>query len=136
MFGILEDDLDGRRPRMLRALHPLVPVCHDNSPDFLAWLRANFDAVRILSLDHDLGPSRVRDDGERWEPGTGMDVVDYLVTRKPAFPVIVHSSNPVSVPTMLRCLQEAGWSAHRAVPLGDDWIERDWLSIVRTLLPR
>ncbi len=134
MFGILDDDVEGRLPRMRAVAAPLVPVCHDNAPAFLAWIRGAIDQVTLLSLDHDLGPSCEGENGERWEPGTGMDVVDFLVTQKPSFPIIVHSSNPISVPVMFRRLEEAGWSVHRAVPIGDDWVEVDWIKVVKDLL--
>lgn len=135
MIGILDDDVEGRVPRMIASLAPIVPTTRDNAPAFLDWLKGGLPTARLLSLDHDLGPSRARDDGERWDPGTGMDVVDYLVTQKPSCPVIVHSSNPISVPVMIMRLEEAGWSVHRAVPISSDWIETDWIRLVKSLAP-
>jgi hypothetical protein len=134
MIGILEDDLDGRQVRFREALKELGPVTyHDNAPDFLCWLGENLASLRLLSLDHDLGPSRERN-GERFDPGEGMQIVDFLVVKPPACPIIVHSSNPYASPTMVRRLQEAGWSAERIVPWGDDWIGTVWLRRVKELL--
>lgn len=134
VVGILEDDLEGRHPQFRRALAALGPdvriVLHDNAPDFVAWLERSFESIRLLSLDHDLGPSRERDGG-RFDPGSGMAVVEALVKRRPAFPVIVHSSNPYDAPTMVRRLEEAGWTAQRIVPWGDEWIPTVWLELVR-----
>jgi len=134
VIGILEDDVDGRQARFREALKELGPVTYyDNAPDFLCWLAQNLASLRLLSLDHDLGPSRDRN-GERFDPGEGMQIVDFLVTQRPVCPVIVHSSNPVRSPTMVRRLEEAGWSAERIVPWGDDWIGTVWVARARQLL--
>jgi len=137
VIGILEDDVEGRQALFRASLADLGDFSmHDNAPDFLQWLEGAFGSIRLLSLDHDLGPSRPRDHGERFEPGVGMHVVDFLLTRKPAFPVIVHSSNPYDAPTMVVRLEQAGWSAERIVPWGDDWIPTVWKKRVRELLVR
>jgi Cyclic-phosphate processing Receiver domain len=134
MIGILEDDLDGRQVRFREALKDLGPaIYHDNAPDFLCWLGEHLASLRLLSLDHDLGPSRDLN-GERFDPGEGMQIVDFLVTRPPACPIIVHSSNSDASQTMVRRLEEAGWPAERIVPWGDDWIGTVWLARVRQLL--
>ena len=99
-------------------------VLHDSAPDMLAWLKKSWDEVCLLSLDHDLGPSR--NDGT-FEPGTGADVSRFLLTRTPAFPVILHSSNPMAVQGMESDLLGAGWVVTRVTPYFDlEWIERDW----------
>ena len=136
MIGILEDDLEGRQVLFRAALRDLgAATIHDNAPDFLRWLDDAFGTIRLLSLDHDLGPSRERD-GVRFEPGDGMQAVDFLVNRKAAFPIIVHSSNPYAAPTMVRRLEEAGWSAERIVPWGEQWIPTVWKARVGQLLLR
>jgi hypothetical protein len=136
VIGILEDDVERRQVLFRAALADLGSVTiHDNAPDFLRWLQEASGSIRLLSLDHDLGPSRQRD-GRRFEPGVGMDVVDYLVTQEPAFPIIVHSSNPYGAPTMVRRLEEAGWSTERIVPWGEDWIPTVWKARAQHLLLR
>jgi hypothetical protein len=90
-------------------------------------------SIHLLSLDHDLGPSRERN-GERFEPGTGMQVVDFLVSQRPTFPVIVHSSNPIDTPLMRSRLEEAGWTVYRVVPFREDWVAVEWLETVREAL--
>jgi hypothetical protein len=138
LAGILDDAeirLQGFR-ETLSAIAPSIEiVCHDNAPDFLRWLRGAAKTVRFLSLDHDLGPSRERE-GERFDPGVGMDVVNFLLTQEPAFPVIVHSSNPIDGPSMVRRLEEAGWTVHRVVPFMDGWIATAWRARVLELLSR
>src|SRR5262249_54281609 len=87
------------------------------------WLRQPGVRLALLCLDHDLGPNRRRD-GEVFDPGTGRDVVDYLLTWEPACPVIVHSSNGPAAAGMRQALKEAGWVHARDVPLNVvGWVE-------------
>ena len=102
----------------------------------LAWLRDHLERAPIIALDHDLGPSRLRD-GERFEPGIGRDVADYLATRAPVCPVVIHSSNSPAADGMQFCLEAAGWTVTRVYPCDDlAWIERDWLAELRRFLKR
>jgi hypothetical protein len=137
IVAVLEDDIDGRQPRFRAAISNLPSssriVIHDNAPDFVAWLEKSFASIRLMTLDHDLGPSRDRG-GERFDPESGMQVVEALLKRKPAFPILVHSSNPYDAPTMVRRLEEAGWTVRRIVPWGDEWIPTVWLDAARKLL--
>jgi hypothetical protein len=137
LIGILDDDIEFRQDQMVKAIASLgtevKPICHDNVKDFLEWLAGALTSIRLLSLDHDLGPSRERN-GERFEPGTGMEIVDFLVLNRPTFPIIVHSSNPLDGPTMVRRLEEAGWTVHRVIPFMDDWITAVWLKKVQDAL--
>jgi hypothetical protein len=137
LIGILDDDIELRQNEMVKAIASLgieaKPICHDNAKDFIEWLTGALTSIRLLSLDHDLGPSRERN-GERFEPGTGMEVVDFLVLNRPIFPIIVHSSNPIDGPAMVRRLQEAGWTVHRVIPFMDDWIPAVWLKKVQEAL--
>ena len=138
LVGILEDDREGRLAAMLPVLEGLAAeaVAHDDAPGFLAWLEGAWDDVRLLSLDHDLGPTRQTIEGGRFDPGTGMDVVAFLEARAPRFPVIVHSSNPYAVPSMLYRLEAAGWTVQRVAPFGDQWVEGIWARTVAEQLGR
>lgn len=135
LVGILEDDAEGRIPLFRRVLDELKidAVFHDNAPDFLKWLESAAGRVALLSLDHDLGPTRERD-GREFDPGTGRDVSKYLIRVAPRFPVIVHSSNPLDGPAMVFDLEPAGWRVLRLPPWGDDWIPTAWARRVRELL--
>jgi hypothetical protein len=137
IIGILDDDIEFRQNQMLKAIASLgtdvKPICHDNVQDFLEWLAGALTSIRLLSLDHDLGPSRQRN-GERFEPGTGMEIVDFLVLKRPTFPIIVHSSNPLDGSTMVRRLEEAGSTVHRVFPSMDGWITAVWLKTVQDAL--
>jgi hypothetical protein len=112
-----------------------VPVIHqDNVPDTLEWLRENLGQTILIALDHDLGPSRLRD-GHRFEPGIGREVADFLAKRSPVCPVIIHSSNSPAAEGMVGCLRGAGWAVIRVYPFDDlAWVERDWKPALQRLV--
>ncbi len=132
MIGILED-ADARRFGFRQALAAVDPrievVFHDNAPDFVAWLRSSMGLVRLVSLDGDLFLCDTQPD-----PGTGLDVVQFLTSSAPSFPVIVHSANPTRGEAMMAALAGAGWDACRADPLQLDWMTRQWLPAVKRAL--
>ena len=119
---------------LLAAVTDLPVVLHDNAPDLIQWLREHLNRSLLIILDHDLGPSRLRD-GERFEPGIGREVADLLAEHPPVCPVLIHSSNSPAAQGMQFCLEAAGWSVTRVYPFdGFAWIERDWLPEVQRLL--
>ncbi len=126
---VLEDDPDrvaAMRQQMAARFPSYEVVLFDNAPDTIEWLRVNLDRAALICLDHDLGPNRVRA-GETFDPGTGREVVDYLATRRPSCPVIVHTTNHLAAPGMERELTEAGWTFCRVVPYEDlRWIDEAW----------
>src|SRR5262245_33208529 len=88
------------------------------------------DDVLIVSLDHDL--FEAVDAGD--DP-TGMQVVDELVARPPAFPVIVHSSNAQAARTMVQRLKRRHWTVVSVMPIEDTaWIGREWYYELRRLI--
>jgi hypothetical protein len=133
---LLEDD-----PRRAAAMIEVVQsalrlpvVQHDNAPDMVEWLEANLDGAVLIALDHDLGPSRSRD-GQRFEPGIGRAVADFLAERSPTCPVVIHSSNAPAAEGMRICLEAGGWAVTRVYPFDDlAWMERDWLPEVQRLV--
>ena len=106
----------------------------DNAPDTNKWLKENLSSVVFMSLDHDLGPNRERE-GQVFDPGTGKDVVDYLETKKPVCPIIVHSSNYEGRNRMIFSLDAAGWVTSYIIPHDElKWIYDTWrLEIVKLL---
>jgi hypothetical protein len=129
VIAVLEDDA-GRTAAMHGVLSSVAPaadvVFFDNAPDMIDWLTSNLSNVRLLCLDHDLGPNRERD-GERFDPGIGRDVVDFLINHAPACSVIIHSSNSIGANGMKTALELAGWSAERVGPYGDlTWVTERW----------
>jgi hypothetical protein len=105
--------------------------------DIIPWPDANLMVAEmgqflhttfLISLDHDLEPTGPRD------PGDGLHVAKHLATLPPACPVVIHTSNGVRGDAMEGELDLAGWTYHRVVPLGDDWIEVDWFQLVKRAL--
>ncbi|MBI3879122.1 MAG: hypothetical protein HY301_03545 [Verrucomicrobia bacterium] len=82
----------------------------------------------LISLDHDLNSVTGAD------PGTGLDVAEFLASRQPTCPVVIHSSNVEKSWSMHNELRFAGWTVERVGPLGDDWIMTTWISTVTRLL--
>ena len=128
---ILIMDDDERRLNSMSALiagtYPnYESVLIDNAPDTIAWLKSNLSSAVLISLDHDLGPNRERD-GQIFDPGTGRDLVDYLVTQNPACPVIVHTTNHIGRDGMIFALEGAGWKTSFVIPYDDlEWINGTW----------
>jgi len=137
IIAILEDD-QRRTEAMRDALSARLPhaeaVFFDNAPDMIAWLKDHLAAVRLICLDHDLGPTSRR--GEViLDPGTGRDVADFLAGRRPSCPVLIHSSNIDAARAMRLLLEEHDWPTERVSPVDDlAWISALWLPAVAGLL--
>jgi hypothetical protein len=100
----------------------------------IAWLARHIEEVDLVSLAHDLGPSRFRD-GMLFDPGTGRDVTDFLVEMDRSFPVIVHTSNSVAGLRMLTMLEDAEWPCFRIeAKENPDWVKAEWAPLVAEVL--
>ena len=91
---------------------------------------AHFPSAALISLDHDLNPMP----GVTTDPGTGLDVAQFLGDFLPVCPVLIHRSNTDRVYSMHNELRFAGWMVDRVGPIGTDWIETSWLRSARRLL--
>jgi hypothetical protein len=116
--------------RVLRRALPELPITlWMDAHTMIRELDGHLAQARLISLDHDLYAA-----GDAPDPGDGLDVVKYLVTLNlPRPPVIVHSSNSDRAQMMMGELELVGWPCERVVPLGERWIEDDWLESVRRL---
>ena len=78
---ILEDDPE-RTNAFRDSLAPWAfdLVILDSAPDMIEWLCTGLSRTALICLDHDLGPSRLRDE-THFEPGSGRDVADWLAAR-------------------------------------------------------
>lgn len=95
------------------------------------WLSLNLHRVLIVSLDHDLEPIR------QPHPGTGRLVADYLATKAPLFPIILHSTNRQAVVGMQQVLEESGWQCTVVAPYDDlAWIKETWWPTIRQQILR
>ncbi|MCT7974277.1 cyclic-phosphate processing receiver domain-containing protein [Laspinema olomoucense] len=143
IIAILEDD-PGRIQAMEKRLKQSFPNCSsiffNNAPDIIAWLKSHLHECLLLSLDHDLGPSWERN-GQLFDPGIGRDVVDYLITQLPQFPVILHTSNSDAEIGMEMALKGANWHCERVIPYHSldavdswDWIDSGWADTLKRLI--
>lgn len=130
IIAILDDD-DRRGEMMRKEISQGFPgadcIIFNNAPSMIAWLKDSLEKVVLMSLDHDLGPNSERD-GKTFDPGTGRDVVNFLITQKVSFPVIIHTTNHLGGDGMRYALEDAGWTVKRVVPLDDlSWIKDEWI---------
>jgi CheY-like chemotaxis protein len=134
-IALLDDD-----PKRIGAMLKVLSgsghesVVFARAPEMITWLAEHLPSLRLLSLDHDLGPlERVPD--SYVPPGTGRDVVDVLIRSRPTCPVIVHSSNDFEASGMIAILRQAGWAVRRVIPTDDlSWIESSWARCVQLSL--
>ncbi len=136
-IAILDDE-----PDRLQAMAPILAqrfpdfsvVTFDNAPDINAWFADNLSVCALICLDHDLGPNRKRD-GKVFDPGIGRDVANYLATREPVCPVIIHTTNTDARPGMIFVLEDAGWAVSYVSPYEDVlWIREVWADAIGEVL--
>jgi hypothetical protein len=134
---VLEDDEErvaAMKEVLTERFDKFEHVFFDNAPEMIAWLKKKLKQVSLICLDHDLGPNRQRGE-EIFDPGTGRDVVDFLVTQVPQCPVIVHTTNSWAAPGMETALSEAGWKCSRVIPSMDlVWVRTTWVRKVNRLI--
>jgi len=103
----------------------------DNAPEATAFLGIHLQDTLVVALDNDLdmkpGP-----DGRAIDQGEGRHVAEFLATRPPVCPVVIHTTNTPAAEAMQEVLRGAGWKTRRVVPFDDmAWIESDWFPAVR-----
>jgi hypothetical protein len=84
----------------------------------------------LISLDHDLNPQL----NVTTDPGTGLEVAEFLAKQSPICPVLIHSANHEKARSMHNELRFGGWTVDRVGPIGDEWEQRLWLPRVKALL--
>jgi hypothetical protein len=88
-----------------------------DAPTMLAEIDRYLDAAGLISL------------------GSGRLVADYLCKRKPACPVIVHTTNTDAAWGMHNVLRSAGWTVELVHHLSQPkWIEEVWLPVAKRLV--
>ncbi|MFH5804527.1 cyclic-phosphate processing receiver domain-containing protein [Alienimonas sp. DA493] len=136
---ILEDDAPRRRA-MRAALADRLPRYRvrffTTAPEAARYLHDHLDRAALVVLDHDLDPIPIHP-RRSLDAGTGRDVADFLAARKPACPVVIHTTNRPAAVGMEAELTEAGWAVSVVVPYGDlEWIGDEWLRAVRDAVVR
>jgi ADP-ribosylglycohydrolase len=89
-----------------------------------------FPDTVLITLDHDLNP----EPGASADPGTGVELAQFLGDFAPVCPVIVHSQNVERVWSMFNELRFAGWIVQQAGGMGTDWSEAAWLRCAREMV--
>lgn len=134
---ILEDNLD-RRIVMRDCLTERFPQYavryFVTAGEMIAFLQNKLPCVLAIALDHDLDLIPI-DPRRSLDPGTGRDVADFLATKVPTCPVLIHTTNSPAAVGMRRELAESGWTTDRVIPSdGENWIRSEWLPQLRNLI--
>lgn len=130
---ILEDNAD--RCRVMRDCindrFPQYPVlCFRSASAMTEYLERSLDRVIAISLDHDLEPETL--DSDEADPGTGRDVANFLATRPPTCPIVIHTTNTFGALGMKDVLEQAGWQTYPVSPFDDTaWIAQVWFPTMR-----
>jgi CheY-like chemotaxis protein len=133
-IAILEDNID-RQAVMRRCLadrfYTFDAHFFDESSAMIQFLDRNLQETLAISLDNDLelkpGP-----DGRMIDPGSGVEVAEYLSSKPAVCPVVIHTTNTNAAESMKSALAAGGWRTRRVVPFDDmNWIESDWLFAIR-----
>ena len=132
---VLEDDAQ-RIERFRACLVALSPP-----PEVLIWRDARrmvrecgayLDKCGLICLDHDLVPENQSSP----DPGDGLEVARFLAPRRPACPILIHSSNGDRAQQMVGEFQLYSCDVSTILPLGADWVEGYWWPKVKALLDR
>ena len=96
----------------------------------IADLPSVLNQACLISLDHDLNPQP----NVTTDPGTGLEVAEFLAKQSPLSPVLIHSTNHEKAWSMHNELRFGGWQVDRVGPIGDDWVQCLWLPKAKALL--
>ncbi len=100
-----------------------------DAPSMIAEAPICFAGACLISLDHDLQAM-----GEQADPGTGLDVAEFLSLYPPVCPVILHTTNLDGRLAMQNRLRAGKWTVATVLPREIDWIQTSWLPLARKLL--
>jgi FixJ family two-component response regulator len=128
---ILEDDdgrVDGFRSAVASLGQDFGVRIWRNAPTMIAESPACLAEACLISMDHDLQAML----GEA-DPGTGLDVAQFLSLHAPLCPVILHTSNFDGRMSMHNKLRAGGWTVATVPPREADWIQTSWLPIAKWL---
>jgi hypothetical protein len=136
-IAILEDNADRQaamRDCLSERFHQYEVHLFDDSHEFIRFADQHLTRLIAIALDHDL---ELKPDGRGGfrDPGTGRDVVDFLVERPPVCGVALHSTNRAAMTGMEAALCEAGWQTECIHPYDDlSWIAETWFPAMRRII--
>lgn len=133
-IAILEDNLD-RQAVMRRCLadrfYTFDAHFFDEVREMIRFLDRHLTETLVISLDNDL-ELKPGSGGRMIDPGSGVDVAEYLAGKPAVCPVVIHTTNTDAAAAMKSALDAAGWPMRRVVPFDDmNWIESDWFFAIR-----
>ena len=131
---ILEDNKD-RQDVMAKCLadrfYQYERRFFQTSSEAIRFLDQHLPETIVIALDHDLDLQEGQH-GLCVDGGTGREVADFLATKSPVCPVVIHSTNSAAVQGMESVLHEARWETKRVIPWGDvEWIPSQWFRAIR-----
>jgi CheY-like chemotaxis protein len=125
LIAILEDNADRIRvmkEKLANRMSKYETFFTDDPATLIETLKARWDEVVAVSLDHDL-----YDRPDHTTELTGMIVADYLAECEPDFPVMIHSTNDRDSTLMQSKLLDREWEVSKVVPFDDtNWIGLMW----------
>ena len=131
---ILEDN--DERIREFRAAVAQLGDSYDlrlwvDAPTMIAECTPHLSAACLISLDHDLVPQS----DSAPDPGTGLEVAEFIAAQEPSCPIILHTTNHERRWSMHNALRFGGWSIEIVPPFDNAaWIQTSWLRMARTLI--
>jgi len=131
---VLEDNAD--RVALMRAcianrFYAYETRFFDDAQDTIRFLNSHLSESLVIALDNDL-EMKTGPDGRCVDAGEGRQVAEFLATRQPVCPVIIHTTNSDAAVAMEETLKGASWKVRRVVPFdGMNWIESDWFFAIR-----
>lgn len=134
---VLEDNPE--RVAIMRAciadrFYTFAPHFFDDAREAIRFLDSHLAETLAVALDNDLEMKTGRD-GRCVDAGEGRQVAEFLATKKPVCPVIIHTTNSDAAVAMEAMLRDAGWKTRRVLPFDDtNWIESDWFFALRRVL--
>jgi hypothetical protein len=102
---------------------------HD-APAMIVECSPYLSGACLISLDHDLNPPP----NSTTDPGTGLEVAEFLGQQDPVCPVIIHTSNSERRWSMHNEFRFGKWLIEIVPPVGENWIQHSWLPKAKTLL--
>ncbi len=106
----------------------------DESAEMIAYLETDLERAVVISLDNDLD-MKIGPAGCPVDAGEGRHVAEFLATRSPVCPVIIHTSNTNAAVAMQEVLRGADWKTKRVIPMDDTaWIATDWFFAMRRII--
>lgn len=133
-IAILEDNLDRQavmRDCIADRFYTFEARFFDEASEMIRFLEQNLAEMIVISLDNDL-ELKPGADGRQIDAGEGRHAAEFLASKQPACPVIIHTTNTVAAEAMTEMLTEASWKTKRVMPFDDmNWITTDWFAAMR-----